>query len=195
MQALWIGAQVPEQLSAGVYEGTVTVSADNAETKTVDVSLTVTDNVIANHGDNEPWRHSRLRWLNSQIGFDDEVIAPYTPVVLKDKQLSILGRDIQLSETGFPASITSYFKETLTKIGTEGRALLASPMTLAADGGAWENLDFAITKHKPAAVAWKAGIDSGRNGKTKSGEPAFARSNIARASASFPTLFNRYAAR
>ena len=156
VQALWIGAQVPEQLSAGVYEGTVTVSADNAETKTVDVSLTVTDNVIANHGDNEPWRHSRLRWLNSQIGFDDEVIAPYTPVVLKDKQLSILGRDIQLSETGFPASITSYFKETLTQIGTEGRALLASPMTLAADGGAWENLDFAITKHKPAAVAWKA---------------------------------------
>ena len=156
VQALWIGAQVPEQLSAGVYEGTVTVSADNAETKTVDVSLTVTDNVIANHGDNEPWRHSRLRWLNSQIGFDDEVIAPYTPVVLKDKQLSILGRDIQLSETGLPASITSYFKETLTKIGTEGRALLASPMTLAADGGAWENLDFAITKHKPAAVAWKA---------------------------------------
>ena len=147
VQALWIGAQVPEQLSAGVYEGTVTVSADNAETKTVDVSLTVTDNVIANHGDNEPWRHSRLRWLNSQIGFDDEVIAPYTPVVLKDKQLSILGRDIQLSETGFPASITSYFKETLTKIGTEGRALLASPMTLAADGGAWENLDFAITNN------------------------------------------------
>ncbi len=155
VQALWIGAQVPEQLSAGLYEGTVTVSAENAEPKEVKVQLTVSENVIANHGDNEPWRHSRLRWLNSQIGFDDEVIAPYTPVQLDGKQLSILGRDIQLSSEGLPASITSYFEETLTNIGTEGRALLASPMTLAADGGAWENLDFEITKHKPAAVAWK----------------------------------------
>lgn len=156
VQALWIGAMVPEQLSAGDYKGTVTVSAANAETKTVDVVLHVTDHLIANHGDNEPWRHSRLRWLNSQIGFDDEVIAPYTPVLLKEKKLSILGRDVQLAANGFPASITSYFKETLTEIGTEGRNLLAAPMQLAADGGEWENLDFAITKHKPAAVAWKA---------------------------------------
>lgn len=156
VQALWIGTMVPEQLSSGIYRGTVTVSAENAETKRVEVELAVTDRVIADHGDNEPWRHSRLRWLNSQIGFDDEVVAPYTPVVLKGRELSILGRDIQLSSDGFPASITSYFKETLTGVGTDGRELLARPMALDADGGAWENLDFAITKHKPAAVAWKA---------------------------------------
>ena len=41
------------------------LSAANAESKTVQVSLNVSENVIANHGDNEPWRHSRLRWLNS----------------------------------------------------------------------------------------------------------------------------------
>ena len=76
VQALWIGTQLPEHLSAGTYQGTVTVSAANAETKTVQVALNVSENVIADHGDNEPWRHSRLRWLNSQIGFDDEVIAP-----------------------------------------------------------------------------------------------------------------------
>ena len=90
--ALWIRVkcrhyglepQLPEHLSAGTYQGTVTVSAANAESKTVQVSLNVSENVIANHGDNEPWRHSRLRWLNSQIGFDDEVIAPYTPLVMK----------------------------------------------------------------------------------------------------------------
>ena len=156
VQALWIGAMVPEQTSAGLYRGTVTVSAANVAPKQVEVELTVTDQLIADHGDNEPWRHSRLRWLNSQIGFDDEVVAPYTPVVLQDKQLSILGRTVQLADNGFPQSITSYFKETLTRIGTEGRALLDQPICLEADGGAWENLDFAITKRKPAAVAWKA---------------------------------------
>lgn len=156
VQALWIGTQVPEQLSPGLYEGTVTVAAENAEPRTVSVALRVTDRVIANHGDDEPWRHSRLRWLNSQLGFDDEVIAPYLPVAWKEKKLSILGRDIQLSDEGFPAAITSYFKETLTGIGQEGRQLLASPLALEAEGGKWQNLDFALVKRKPGLVAWKA---------------------------------------
>lgn len=156
VQALWVGTQLPEHLSAGTYQGTVTVSAANAESKTVQVSLNVSENVIANHGDNEPWRHSRLRWLNSQIGFDDEVIAPYTPLVMKDKTISCLGREIKLSDLGLPKHITSYFKETMTGIGTNGRSVLAAPMELAADGGAWENLNFEITKHKQGAIAWKA---------------------------------------
>ena len=156
VQALWVGTQLPEHLSAGTYQGTVTVSAANAESKTVQVSLNVSENVIANHGDNEPWRHSRLRWLNSQIGFDDEVIAPYTPLVMKDKTISCLGREIKLSDLGLPEHITSYFKETMTGIGTNGRSVLAARMELAADGGAWENLNFEITKHKQGAIAWKA---------------------------------------
>ena len=156
VQALWVGTQLPEHLSAGTYLGTVTVSAANAESKAVQVSLNVSENVIANHGDNEPWRHSRLRWLNSQIGFDDEVIAPYTPLVMKDKTISCLGREIKLSDLGLPEHITSYFKETMTGIGTNGRSVLAAPMELAADGGAWENLNFEITKHKQGAIAWKA---------------------------------------
>ena len=156
VQALWVGTQLPEHLSAGTYQGTVTVSAANAESKTVQVSLNVSENVIANHGDNEPWRHSRLRWLNSQIGFDDEVIAPYTPLVMKDKTISCLGREIKLSDLGLPEHITSYFKETMTGIGTNGRSVLAAPMELAADGGAWENQNFEITKHKQGAIAWKA---------------------------------------
>ena len=156
VQALWIGAMIPEQISAGTYEGTVVVSSANAETKTVNVKINVSNNVIANHGDNDPKRMTRLRWLNSSIGFDDEVIAPYIPVTFEDKKFSILGRNIQLSDNGLPASINSFFKETLTEIGQEGKPILASPINLQADGGNWENLDFEIVKHKPAAVEWTA---------------------------------------
>ena len=156
VQALWIGTQLPDHLPSGVYRGTVTVSAANAESKTVDVTLHVSENTITNHGDDEPWRHSRLRWLNSQIGFDDEVIAPYTPLVMNGKTIACLGREVTLSSLGLPAAITSYFKETMTGIGADGRALLATPMELAADGGAWENLNFEITKQKHGAIAWKA---------------------------------------
>ncbi|MCD8292801.1 MAG: DUF6067 family protein [Prevotellaceae bacterium] len=156
VQALWIGVRVDEGTAAGTYEGTVTVSAGNAASQTVDVALTVSGNVIADHGDNEPWRQSRLRWLDSTIGFDDEPVTPYTPVELDGQRLSILGRDITLAPGGLPAAITSYFEETMTSIGTKGRALLAAPMEFTADGGDWENLDFAFTKRKRGAVAWKA---------------------------------------
>lgn len=156
VQALWIGTQVPEQVSSGIYQGTVTVTADAKEKKTVRFTLNVSDRIIANHGDNELWRHSRLRWLNSQIGFDDEVIAPFTPLELTDKAIRCLGREVVISPSGLPASITSFFKETMTGIGKDGRPVLAGPMEFVADGGAWENLDFAITRHKPGTVEWKA---------------------------------------
>ena len=154
VQALWIGMMVPEQIGSGKYEGVVSVSSENYGRQDVKVSLNVSDNIIANHGDNEPWRHSRLRWLNSQIGFEDEVIAPYIPIDVNGRTLSILGRDILLAETGFPASIISYFKETMTEIGQEGKELLDGPLDFEADGGIWENLDFSIVKHKPASVEW-----------------------------------------
>ena len=156
VQALWIGVDLPERMVSGVYSGDVTVMAANAESKTVRLSLEISDNVIANHGDDEPWRHSRLRWLNSRIGFDDEVVAPYIPLELNGRTISCLGRDVKLSGLGLPESITSYFKETLTGIGTAGRPILSSPMVFAADGGDWENMSFEITKRKQGAIGWKA---------------------------------------
>ncbi|MDR1501973.1 MAG: DUF6067 family protein [Prevotella sp.] len=156
VQALWIGTQIPEQAPAGIYEGTVVVSAANAESKTVKISLQVSDKVIVNNGDDELWRYTRLRWLNSQIGFDDEVVPPYTPLIIKDKTIQCLGREVTLSECGFPASIISFFKETMTSIGDERRLVLAHPIKLVTEGGDWENLNFTITKHKPGAIGWKA---------------------------------------
>lgn len=155
VQALWVGTMVPEQLTAEQYTGTVTVQAAGMKPKQVKVTLNVTDNLIANHGDNEPWRHSRLRWLNSQIGFDDEVIAPYIPLNVQDKTISLLGRKVTLQPNGFPAQITSYFKETLTEIGTEGLDILSRPMELTT-GENWENLDFTYTKRKAGALGWHA---------------------------------------
>ena len=156
VQPLWIGTTIPEKLTPGTYEGTVTVSAEGAESKTVRLTINVTDNLIANHGDNEPWRHSRLRWLNSQIGEDDEVVTPYLPLEINGKTISLLGRKVTITPTGFPADITSFFTETMNQIGSEPHPILAKPIDLAADGGNWENMDFAITKHKSGAIAWHA---------------------------------------
>lgn len=155
VQGLWIGTQVPEQLHAGTYVGTIMVSSANAETKRIACTLTVEDRIIIDHGDNEPWRHSRLRWLNSQIGFDDEVVAPYTALTLKGHDIKCLGREIKLAETGLPAQIISYFNEEMTGIDAHGKSLLTKPMDLVT-GSDWKNIDFTFTKRKRGTIAWKA---------------------------------------
>ena len=43
-------------------------------------ALTVLPDTISAHGDNDPWRLSRLRWLNSTLYQDDGLVPPYTPV-------------------------------------------------------------------------------------------------------------------
>lgn len=155
VQALWLGGMIPEQLASGLYQGIFTVYSENAGPQSVNVSINVSDRTIADHGDNEPWRLSRLRWLNSEIGADDDVIAPYVPLELAGRTIYLLGRKVTLDSTGLPGSITSYFEETLTGTGSQGRELLAGPMELDA-GGEWENLDFGITGYKPGTIGWHA---------------------------------------
>ncbi|MCK5103134.1 MAG: hypothetical protein KAR17_09970, partial [Cyclobacteriaceae bacterium] len=70
VQPFWIGMDIPQEILAGNYQGKIIVNAGNASSQIVDVELTVGDNVLADRGDSETWRHSRLRWLNSRAGID-----------------------------------------------------------------------------------------------------------------------------
>ena len=76
IQPLWIGIDVPADIPAGTYLGSVTVQPENADPQKVEVSIKILDKVLADRGDNEPWRHSRLRWLNSRLGIDDRPVKP-----------------------------------------------------------------------------------------------------------------------
>ena len=94
-------------------------------------------------GDGEPWRHSRLRWLDSRIGIDDNVTAPYTPVAVQGPTVSVLQRDIRLGANGLPESITS-----------QGHEILARPISLIAETAAgkvrWKGAGPKLTKLVPA---------------------------------------------
>jgi len=60
VQPLWIGVDIPEDITPGKYRGQVKVSPENSEPQTVDVVIKIKNKVITGRGDNEPWRHSRL---------------------------------------------------------------------------------------------------------------------------------------
>jgi hypothetical protein len=76
VQALWFGVMIPENAPTGAYHGTVTLPADGGSPVVVNVALDVDATVLADHGDGDLWRMARLRWLDSTLGLDDEVVAP-----------------------------------------------------------------------------------------------------------------------
>ena len=126
VQALWLGVPVPSNAAAGEYETTVTVGARGLAPKAVRAVLRVSGTPIPAGGDDEPERLSRLRWLDSRLAQDDGLVPPYTPVVVKGRTLSILGRTVELDASGFPRSIRSHFTPEVTSAAGPRRELLAA---------------------------------------------------------------------
>ena len=154
VQALWLGVQVPRDAAPGTYGGTLTFHPANAPAAKVAIALSVSDKVLEDAGDSELWRHSRLRWLDSTIGLDDKVFAPYTPVKLDGTTISILGRKAVLADGGLLGSITSTFTASVDGVDAPPRPILAEPMRLVVDG---PRGPFTWTAGKPRVVAQASG--------------------------------------
>ena len=125
-----------------------------------------TRKLLADAGDSEPWRHSRLRWLDSTIADDDEPVAPFTPLAVQGKKIALLGRDLELDATGLPGSIRSYFAPEVTHLTTTGRPLLAGPIRFVMelpDGStsAFAGDDFEFVKQSSGIVAWRSSSRAG----------------------------------
>ena len=119
VQAIWCGVQVPEAAHAGDYAGAATVSAQGTAAVSVPLTLRVSPSVIPAHGDDEPWRLSRLRWLDSTMAVDDELVKPYTPVTVSGRTVGVLGRTVTLNALGFPEQIESRFAIEMTHLADQ----------------------------------------------------------------------------
>ncbi len=161
VQPLWCGIQIPENISPGDYEGEVAISAANLPAQKISLKIRVQDKVVADGGDSEPWRQSRLRWLNSLLAVNDEVISPYTPLEVKEKTIMCLGRALTLGENGLPERIQSFFTPELTAISSTATDLLTRPFEFliknpGATAQSWKSESFVFTKITPGEVAWRA---------------------------------------
>ncbi len=105
IQALWFGVDVSRNATPGNYKGTLTISGNNQKETTFQIALTVEKGMLEDRGDSEIWRHSRLRWLNSTLGIDDDIFAPFIPLKVENNSVSCIGRTVEFSQTGFPAQI------------------------------------------------------------------------------------------
>lgn len=128
IQPLWCTIAVPENATAGIYKGIVTVKSDNAPEKKIAIALTVSNKIAKNHGADEPWKQTRLTWLNSTLASQNEVIAPYTPLKMEGNTIQLLGRTVSIANSGFPDQITTFFNEAMTDIDNEPKKLLTEPI-------------------------------------------------------------------
>ncbi|MGA2202629.1 MAG: glycoside hydrolase domain-containing protein [Terriglobales bacterium] len=163
---LWCGVQVPEEASAGLYRGELTVTAEGKSETPIAIELAVGPEKIRNSGDDDPWRLSRLRWLDSQLAADDELVPPYSPVEVHDNQIGILGRRVTLAATGIPSSIQSFFDIEMTHLAEAPREVLAAPITLLVEDAhgrvlPWVSDGVRFTKRAPGAAAWESHSHAG----------------------------------
>lgn len=116
VQPLWFGIDIAENQPAGEYTGSVEISDQSGNRKTVPVKITVSGAPLADRGDNEPWRHSRLRWLNSTLGIADTPIKPFGAMSLKENTVSMSGKTIVVdNNTGLPRQISAMGKTVLSE--------------------------------------------------------------------------------
>jgi hypothetical protein len=166
IQALWCGVQIPKDILPGEYKGEMTVAPAGMESSQVMVLLEVTEDILEDAGDSDPWRHSRLRWLDSTLALDDGIVPPFTPMELDNTRVSCLGREVTIAKSGLLQSIRSYFSSEVTQIGKESREVLASPIRLVIEDvhGAilpWTEEGAELTKVTEGVIAWKSSNTAG----------------------------------
>ncbi|MFK2876685.1 glycoside hydrolase domain-containing protein [Rhodanobacter hydrolyticus] len=130
VQPLWMGLDVPTDASPGTYRGTLTISADGVAPRQVPLAITVHAKEAVAHGDDDPFKLTRLHWLNSTLAQNDDLVKPFTAVTVHGAKLGIFGRTVTLAPSGLPAQIDSFFDERMTGLAKTPRALLAAPMQL-----------------------------------------------------------------
>lgn len=114
---LWIGVDVPED-ATGTYTGQCMIHVDGSDPESIDIRLSVKGDKLNDRGDSELWRLSRLRWLESTLATDNDVVPPFVPLTKQGNTVSLLNRTVTFDELGLPVQITS-----------NGRTVLSHPVS------------------------------------------------------------------
>ena len=109
MLPLWVAVVVPAAAAAGSYSGTAEVVAGGHATS-VAITLTVGGPALANGGDDDVARGTRLHWFDSKLGLaGDTVPSPYVPISVASTAagatVTMLGKRLVIGASGLPSSI------------------------------------------------------------------------------------------
>ncbi len=161
IQPLWCGIQVPKNITVGEYRGTVTVKANNVKPTVLTIVINVSEKEVKKNGISEPWKQTRLHWINSTLAQENSVINPYMPLNLTGNTISLLGRTLTLGANGLPEQIQSFFTEEMTSISEHPKNILSSPFELKIIDSNDQNIELQLSgvtfiKKEPGMVTWQS---------------------------------------
>lgn len=158
LQALWVGISVPTS-AQGAYTGTAQLSLGPGTSIPIGIILKVEGAPVKDFGDSVARNLSRLRWLDSTVGSEPTLTAPFTPVRTEGRTVKVLGRELALGDDGLPARVTSYFSPANTRLVNAGREVLAKPAAFVVETEAgkltWKS-QFAQIKRTDLEATWAA---------------------------------------
>jgi hypothetical protein len=136
-----------------------TITAAGLPSREVTITLNIGDKTLKDKGISEPWKQTRLTWLNSTMAQQNAVIKPYVPLKVEGNTISLLGRKLTLGQNGFPSQINTYFTEEMTSIGTRPNHVLAQPFQFNVKDNAgniekWKTGQLKIKQTEPGTVTW-----------------------------------------
>jgi hypothetical protein len=158
VQAFWVGIDLTD-VKKGSYEGEIyTLWGGNMQS--VPIQLKVEGNEVVNHGFNEGNRLSRMAWLNTTIGLDNEITQGFKKIEREENKIKILGREVTIAPTGLPYTITSFFEPSNQFVLPEGEALINAPFRFVVekDNGEILKLEPAkleFTDQSPSHISWQ----------------------------------------
>ena len=138
-------------VASGAGSGFLTVSNENGKVLFKDEITVVKSSDKTPDPFFEDDSLNRIAWLNSDSAIDDRVTKPYIPVKACGDTVKILGREIEFSNNGFPAQITSYFNEGV-KITKNPVRLLSAPVDFIVTGEKFENRSFNLNRRTDRAI-------------------------------------------
>lgn len=164
VQAMWIGIDLSGNQDPGDYTGSVSIAAGGTGNRIIPVHIKVTDSLLKDRGYDDPYSMSRLNWLDSDIGIDDSVFKPYIPVLVKGRDISILGRSLQFNKYGLPEKIISTFTGSNDAINATVKSILnGSVKIIAVRHGKelkWKGAAPVIKSEDAGAISWEAKLHS-----------------------------------
>jgi len=158
VQVLWFGIDLDE-VPEGKYKGNVTVKSENEE-HSLEFILKVTGEKLVNHGYDNGAGLSRLNWLNSTAGIDNEVVKGYQPVKVEGRRIKILGRSLTIAGNGLPSEYTTFFTSSNQSVSDKGEEVVSSPFRFIIEKESGEKIklspgELEFFSSSTAATNWK----------------------------------------
>ena len=152
---LWCGLSI-EKNQSGTLSGMIQLDFDSG-IMGLPLNVHVSGDTLKNGGEDDDFRMARLKWLNSKIGMEDEVPAPYHPLRREGKTIFLKGHSITLGNNGLPEEICSGYTNLNRDIAVPEKKLFSKAPQIKFGNVPFSGGELEFYEESNCVIKWKSG--------------------------------------